>query len=767
MRLKYTLLLAGSIITSLQLSAQSFLGIVNSNYAGITGLDLQPAVIVDSRYKFDATLFSASTTLANNFVILDGQELFKAPNLNFFDENTSEAELKADEKASVNLNMKVQLLSFMVPLSQKSSIALSFGFKNYLNVDNVSPELAHAALQDVNVPELFNQPLNDATMSIDNMSWMEYGLTYGNTLYEKDKHFVKAAVRGKLVHGISSFYLYANDVDYNFSNDSILNVSASNFNYGHSDNLDDIRFDPGFDSILKTITDFSFASKISPALDFGVVYEFRPEIEEFRRRRPDSTYEYERESNKYKLKIGLSLLDIGRMKFTKSANSGDFEGVANNININTFSPQSVPQFDDSLNNRFNRLGDERDYTVLLPSVFSAQIDYHIARGFYLNFTPFIALNTKRDSEVNRVHEITNYSLTPRFESKWIDVGIPLSINEYGSKNVGLSLRLGPVIVGTNDILPLIGKKNILGADLHAALKIPIPYGNQKDSDGDGVIDKADVCPDVPGLPDLAGCPDTDKDGIADNKDNCPLVAGIATFSGCPDTDNDGIQDSEDDCPQVAGSNMHKGCPDSDGDGLYDNEDNCPEIAGPVDNKGCPYPDSDNDGVRDLDDKCPNVPGPISNDGCPLDDKDGDGIPDKDDKCPNTPGIPELNGCPKLEEKEEAILKVAFENLEFETGKDIIRTTSNTSLNDLANLLISKPSYGLRIAGHTDNVGSDASNMTLSKKRATAVKTYLVTKGVPAEKLVVEYYGETRPIADNKTAEGRQTNRRVEMTVIFE
>ncbi len=64
----------------------------------------------------------------------------------------------------------------------------------------------------------------------------------------------------------------------------------------------------------------------------------------------------------------------------------------------------------------------------------------------------------------------------------------------------------------------------------------------------------------------------------------------------------------------------------------------------------------------------------------------------------------MNGCPKLEEKEEAILKVAFENLEFETGKDIIRTTSNTSLNDLANLLISKPSYGLRIAGHTDNVG---------------------------------------------------------------
>ena len=266
-----------------------------------------------------------------------------------------------------------------------------------------------------------------------------------------------------------------------------------------------------------------------------------------------------------------------------------------------------------------------------------------------------------------------------------------------------------------------------------------------------------------------GCPDTDGDEVKDSDDACPTIAGSLQHKGCPDSDKDGLYDNEDSCPSEAGPLDNKGCPypDTDKDGVKDSDDKCPNVSGPASNDGCPITDIDKDGIPDKDDKCPTVAGPVENSGCPLNDKDGDSIPDKDDKCPSTPGLPELNGCPKLEEKEEAILKVAFDNLEFETGKDIIRASSYASLNELANLLINKPSYGLRIAGHTDNVGSDKSNMTLSSNRATSVKNYLISKGVKAEKLVTEYYGETKPIGDNATAEGRQLNRRVEMNVIFE
>jgi outer membrane protein OmpA-like peptidoglycan-associated protein len=121
----------------------------------------------------------------------------------------------------------------------------------------------------------------------------------------------------------------------------------------------------------------------------------------------------------------------------------------------------------------------------------------------------------------------------------------------------------------------------------------------------------------------------------------------------------------------------------------------------------------------------------------------------------------------LNKETEAIIKRAFDNLEFDSGKDIIRASSLASLNELADLMVKNPKWGLKLAGHTDNSGDDAKNMILSNQRATALKKYLTDRGASADKITVEYYGETRPIADNATPEGRQKNRRVEMTIIFE
>ena len=113
----------------------------------------------------------------------------------------------------------------------------------------------------------------------------------------------------------------------------------------------------------------------------------------------------------------------------------------------------------------------------------------------------------------------------------------------------------------------------------------------------------------------------------------------------------------------------------------------------------------------------------------------------------------------------ATIKYAFDNLEFETGKDKIKQHSYLSLDGLAKLLKDK-GYGLRIDGHTDNVGAYDMNMDLSRRRAESVKKYLMDKGVDGSKLETNGYGYTKPIADNKTAAGRQKNRRVEMNVIY-
>ena len=290
-----------------------------------------------------------------------------------------------------------------------------------------------------------------------------------------------------------------------------------------------------------------------------------------------------------------------------------------------------------------------------------------------------------------------------------------------------------------------------------------------DADGDMLTDSLDMCPQERGYIYLNGCPDNDQDSIRNSEDDCPNDFGPRELNGCPDTDGDGLLDKNDDCPKIVGPKENNGCPwgDTDEDGLTDNIDNCPEEAGPRENKGCPWGDADGDGLTDNIDKCINQAGPKENDCCPYTDTDNDGVLDKDDECPLTFGVAENKGCPIIEKEEQEVLNTAFDNLEFETGKAIIRSSSFESLDQLAALLIKKPNYKLSIEGHTDNVGNENSNLLLSKSRANAVKIYLESHGVTGAQMTTNWYGAGKPIADNATAEGRQKNRRVEMKVVFD
>lgn len=175
-------------------------------------------------------------------------------------------------------------------------------------------------------------------------------------------------------------------------------------------------------------------------------------------------------------------------------------------------------------------------------------------------------------------------------------------------------------------------------------------------------------------------------------------------------------------------------------------------------------DSDGDGVPDEEDPCPDEKGTKESRGCP--DTDGDSVIDKIDACPNSPGPADNQGCPVLTYEQQAVVDTAFTNLEFEFGKAIITFASYTHLDRLGVMLVNNPNMNLTIEGHTDNIGGDQKNMELSEARATAVKTYLTSRGIPEASITVLFYGENRPIAPNDTEEGREKNRRVELTIGF-
>lgn len=286
-----------------------------------------------------------------------------------------------------------------------------------------------------------------------------------------------------------------------------------------------------------------------------------------------------------------------------------------------------------------------------------------------------------------------------------------------------------------------------------------------DRDNDGVADNEDLCPDVAGVVGLNGCPDADGDGVTDGDDACPDIAGLAALAGCPDRDGDGVADGEDECPDEAGPADNGGCPirDRDNDGIVDDEDACPDEPGLASAQGCP--DADGDGIADRDDNCPNAAGPAATQGCP--DSDGDGLIDENDRCPNTAGPASNNGCPEIEEEDQETLDFAMQAVQFETARATLKTESYSILDQIVEIMNRYPDYKLRINGHTDSIGSSRPNQTLSEQRAKSCYDYLLGKGISAERMSFQGFGESQPIADNRYKAGREQNRRVEFDLYLE
>ena len=181
----------------------------------------------------------------------------------------------------------------------------------------------------------------------------------------------------------------------------------------------------------------------------------------------------------------------------------------------------------------------------------------------------------------------------------------------------------------------------------------------------------------------------------------------------------------------------------------------------------PEKDSDNDGLVDSKDKCPTVAGVARYQGCPVPDTDNDGVNDEEDKCPTLAGLKENNGCPAIKQEVAKTVTDGAKKILFATGSAKLMSSSFKALNKVAKALNDDANLKLTVEGHCDNTGSDAINDPLSENRAKSVQSYLTTKGkVDAAKIMVVGYGSKQPIADNKTAKGRNANRRVELKLNY-
>ncbi|MFD1017082.1 OmpA family protein [Winogradskyella rapida] len=398
---------------------------------------------------------------------------------------------------------------------------------------------------------------------------------------------------------------------------------------------------------------------------------------------------------------------------------------------------------------FDEYFNVKEHWNVLPSISTLSVSRYLSDGF--TFTAKGSLNRIDKFGDDSVDDLTYYGVDGNLTYSFMNIINSKVIDPYLGVGGGYTW-LDEIGAGTAN--GTVGFKfwftENLGLDINSTYKhsfedylpkhfqhsvgITFKFGGT-DTDGDGIYDKDDACPEEAGLPEFNGCPDSDNDGIQDSKDDCPNTAGLAEFNGCPDTDGDGVMDKDDKCPEVAGLKTLAGCPDADGDGVSDADDNCPNQAGPAANSGCPWPDTDGDGVLDKDDKCPNEAGTVAN-----------------------------NGCPEVKPTEEVMdtLNEYSRSILFNSGKATFQRQTDKVLQSMVAIFKEYPQAHFSLEGHTDSDGSKSMNQALSERRANAVRDYLIANGIDADRLTAAGFGESNPIASNRTSAGKKENRRVEV-----
>lgn len=469
--MKAILFFLGAAICSGSLGAQEFAGYRSGNFTGVNAVFFNPANIADSRYRFAFNLFSASTMAGNNKASFNTKTIAGS----FDTDNVKNKLLSSGPGASSGMvSVNLHGPSLMITTGKKSAIALTSRFRTMANMIDIDGQLASQIINDVNDDVSFPYTItSNENMRLAVTAWSEFGLSYARTFLDNGAHFLKAGVSVKYLAGVANGYLNINQLNASINDDGSENPYLQNTTG---------RIGAGYAGVSLSDVESPKSLKINSTGfggDIGVVYEFRPGHAGYK----TAEGSWMRDRNKYKLKVGLALLDIGRINFKRDQNrSGNYElhitgherlylSEFENLELENYNAyfQSRPQY-------FTPAVDDISKQVFaLPATLQLDVDYRLYRGFYASLAaqvPFTGTSVAN----NRYY--SNFTLTPRYEGKFLGLYVPVNYNSLTHFNAGVSLRLGPAFIGSGSVLSaVLGQSK--QADIHAGVHFAGLYAKNK------------------------------------------------------------------------------------------------------------------------------------------------------------------------------------------------------------------------------------------------------------------------------------------------
>lgn len=432
-------------------SAQEFPGYRTGAYTGVNGVFFNPANIADSRHRFDVNLFSFNLLVGND------NASFKLKNISeSFEGDKLKDQLfgKDAGPSSAQINLDLHGPSFMLNIGKKNAIALTSRARLFVNAMNIDGKLADKLSDDFsNDPELPYTLSSSENMRLAVNGWTEYGLSFARAITQQGAHFFKGGFTVKYLAGTGNTYMNINNFNGTLDSDDFIQKTYLANTTG--------RVAVGIGGI--NVSDFEAADLLNSKSsglggDLGFVYEYRPG------------------GKKYKFRFGAALLDIGKIKYEKEAGKNGAYDIhitnAERLYMDELAEQDLENYNDfflSHPQYFTPVGSqENTYSVSLPTTLQLNADLNIQGGFYVSLAGQIALNGSEEKVYNN-YSYSGLSITPRYETRKFGVYLPLHYNELSKMNAGLSLRMGPVFIGSGSILTALAG-NSKQADVHFGIR---------------------------------------------------------------------------------------------------------------------------------------------------------------------------------------------------------------------------------------------------------------------------------------------------------
>ncbi|MCB9260836.1 MAG: SPOR domain-containing protein [Flavobacteriales bacterium] len=597
------------LLASNNLWAQYPRTFANTNYGGMQSISFNPANIADSRYRFVANPLSFYLDVNNNFVNVrtpysQWAALFNNLPDYYLDENGLPIYERAYTEQRLNGHRKqayatseVMGPSFMLGFKDKSGIGFSTKTRLFVSMNNLNEDLLKIFLEDsdttysgytANAHQLKYKNKHNVQdhFGMGALAYQEFAVSYGKIFYEKEEHFIKAGASLKYNIGLGAAYLSASNLSYELINVDSLRFDAADMTAAYTS-------DRYFTDQDRRLYHYLGKEKLGKGMgiDIGFVYEYRPGYKDFKYRMDRKNFE-DRTTNKYKFKIGGSINDFGRIKFNNSPYTQQLS-ISTDTLYTWDNFESVKKFngtqdiDSFAGELFRTTQIDSSFKANLPTSLNLSLDYLIKPNWYASASYVQSL---RGNRVRGVRKQNVFSTGIRYETRRFEAAANVVVGHfYNPVLVGAHVRVGPFYVGSDNLGGIFSPTTTNGFNIYTGFQLAILQNKPPDTDGDGVSDDEDQCPDEFGSDKAKGCPDEDGDRVPDDEDNCPFTPGTKKTHGCPDPDEDGLVGADDHCPDVFGEKETHGCPDTDGDGVGDDVDACLTVAGPVEYHGCPEP----------------------------------------------------------------------------------------------------------------------------------------------------------------------------------